>query len=107
MTLTIIITTTNAETNWNAFRLANFAILKGDEVKIFLMGEGVDYETASNEKFNIKEQVDKFLESDKGKILACGTCIESRNKEGSVTCPINTMNDLYQLIKESDKIVTF
>ena len=80
---------------------------KNDEVKIFLMGEGVDYEKSTNEKFNIQEQVEKFLQSDKAKILACGTCIKSRNRDGSTTCPINTMKDLYDIIKESDKIITF
>ena len=37
MKLGIIISQTNPETNWNAFRLANFAIKEGDEVKIFLV----------------------------------------------------------------------
>ena len=56
MKLGIIISQTNPETNWNAFRLANFAIKEGDEVKIFLVGEGVEYEASSSEKYNIKEQ---------------------------------------------------
>jgi len=42
-----------------------------------------------------------------GKILACGTCIKSRNQEGTEMCPINTMKDMYDIVKESDKIVTF
>jgi uncharacterized protein involved in oxidation of intracellular sulfur len=42
-----------------------------------------------------------------GKILACGTCIKSRNQEGTEMCPINTMKDLYEIIKESDKVVIF
>jgi uncharacterized protein involved in oxidation of intracellular sulfur len=41
------------------------------------------------------------------KILACGTCIKSRNQEGTEMCPINTMKDMYEIIKESDKVVTF
>lgn len=107
MKIAIIISTTNRETNWNAFRLANFCLQQNDEVSVFLMGEGVDYEKSSNEKFDIAEQVEKFLESENAKILACGTCIKSRNQEGTMTCPLNTMKDLYDLIEVSDKIITF
>jgi uncharacterized protein involved in oxidation of intracellular sulfur len=107
MKLAIIISTKNAETNWNAFRLANFAIQKGDEVKIFLIGEGVEYEEESSEKFNIRQQVEKFLQSKKAQILACGTCLKVRNQESTMTCPINGLKDLYVLIEESDKIITF
>ncbi|SRR3989339_411271 len=107
MKLGIIISQTNAETVWNVFRLANFSIKQGDKVKIFLIGEGVEYEASSSEKFNIQEQVTKFLESDKAEILACGTCLKSRNQEASNTCPINSMKDLYELVQESDRILTF
>jgi uncharacterized protein involved in oxidation of intracellular sulfur len=107
MKISMIISSTNTETNWNAFRLANFCLQQGDEVKVFLMGEGVDYEKTSNEKFNVQEQVAIFMSYEKAKILACGTCIKSRNRDGSVTCPLNTMKDLYDIIKEGDKIITF
>lgn len=36
-----------------------------------------------------------------------GSCLKIRNSEGSETCPLSTMKDLYMIIKESDKIVTF
>ena len=54
MKLAIILTTTQAETNWNALRLANLALKKGDEVSIFLLGEAVEYEDGSIEKYNGK-----------------------------------------------------
>ncbi|PIZ70873.1 sulfur reduction protein DsrE [Candidatus Peregrinibacteria bacterium CG_4_10_14_0_2_um_filter_43_11] len=107
MKLGIIISQTNPETNWNALRLANFAIREGDEVKIFLVGEGVEYEASNSEKFNIQEQVAKFLKSEKAHILACGTCLKSRNQEDTNTCPMSSMKDLYALVQESDKILTF
>src|SRR3989338_2714313 len=107
MKLGIIISQTNLETNWNAFRLANFAIKQGDEVKIFLVGEGVEYEASNSEKFNIQEQVVEFLKSEEAEILACGTCLKSRNQEATNTCPMSTMKDLYVLVQESDKILTF
>jgi len=107
MKLTIIISTNNPETNWNALRLANFSARQGDEVKIFLIGQGVEYESGSSEKFNIQEQAKEFLLSAKAQILACGTCLKLREQEATETCPISTLKDLYSLIKESDKILTF
>jgi len=107
MKLTIILSTKNAETNWNAFRLGNLALKNGDAVSVFLMGESVEYLTFSSERFNIKKQVDTFLESGKGIILACETCMVLRNQEGNKTCPVSGMKELYALIKESDKVITF
>jgi uncharacterized protein involved in oxidation of intracellular sulfur len=107
MKFAIIISTKDPETVWNALRLANFAIKQGDEVKIFLIGQGVEYESGNSEKFNIQEQVKEFLQSDKAQILACGTCLKLRAQKVTKTCPISTLNDLYSLIKESDKILTF
>ncbi len=77
-----------------------------DEVKVFLTGRGVEYQKISIGKFNTVKQADKLLKLG-GKILACGTCIKSRNQEGTEMCPINTMKDMYDIIKESDKVITF
>lgn len=107
MKLGVLISQTNPETVWNAFRLANFALRQGDEVKIFLLGEGVEYETGSSEKFNIKEQAVEFLKSDQAQILACGTCLKSRNQEATSICQMSSMKDLYALVAESDKVLTF
>ncbi len=107
MKIGIIISQTNPETTWNAFRLANFALAQGDEVKIFLVGEGVEYESGSSEKFNIQEQSIEFLKSGKAEIMACGTCLKLRKQEATNTCPMSTMKDLYTLVKECDKILTF
>ncbi|OGJ49229.1 sulfur reduction protein DsrE [Candidatus Peregrinibacteria bacterium RIFOXYA2_FULL_33_7] len=107
MKIGIIISQTNPETVWNALRFANFALKQDDEVKIFLVGEGVEYEAGSSEKYNIQEQTTEFLKSEKAKILACGTCLKSRNQEATNTCPMSTMKDLYKLIQECDKILTF
>lgn len=107
MKLGIVISGTNAETNWNAFRLANFALEKRDVVKIFLVGEGVEYEKTNSEKFDIKEQAQKFLQNSNGAIMACGTCIKARNQESTETCPISTLKNLHELINECDKVLSF
>ena len=106
MKLGVIISTDDAEMCWNALRYANFALGQKDEVKIFLTGKGVEYQQVSTEKFNAVEQAEKFLKGS-GKLYACGTCIKSRNQESSEMCPVSTMKDLYEIIKESDKVVTF
>lgn len=106
MKIGIIISTNDAETCWNALRFANFSLGQKDDVHIFLLGKGVEYQKISTANFNIMEQAEKFFKSG-GKIDACGTCIKSRNQEESEICPISTMSDLYKIIKESDKVVTF
>jgi len=106
MKIGIIISSNDPETCWNALRYANFAIGQKDEIKVFFMGKGVEYQKVSFDKFNTVEQADKFLKSG-GKIYACGTCIKSREQEGSKMCPISTMKDMYEIIKESDKVITF
>jgi len=106
MKIGIIISSNDAETCWNALRYANFCLGQKDEVKVFLAGKGVEYQSISTEKFNTVEQADKFLKVG-GKILACGTCIKSRGQEGSEMCPINTMKDMYDIVRESDKVVSF
>jgi uncharacterized protein involved in oxidation of intracellular sulfur len=42
-----------------------------------------------------------------GEILACGTCLKIRQMSGSKTCPVSSMKDLYEIIKQSDKVLTF
>jgi len=107
MKLAIILSTNNAEKNWNAFRLANLALSKGDMVTIFLTGEGVEYGQMSSAQFNIKEQVGRLLQSDKAKIVACGTCMAIRKQGSSKKCPEGGIEDLYQLIAESEKVISF
>jgi uncharacterized protein involved in oxidation of intracellular sulfur len=106
MKLGVIISTNDAETCWNALRYSNYSLGQKDEVKVFLTGMGVEYQKNSTDKFNTIEQAQKFLQYG-GKIFACGTCIKNREQEGSEMCPINTMKDMYDIVKESDKVVTF
>jgi uncharacterized protein involved in oxidation of intracellular sulfur len=106
MKIGVIISSNDAETSWNALRYANFALGQKDDVKVFFMGKGVEYQNISTDKFNTVEQAEKLAKAG-GKIYACGSCIKSRNQEGSEMCPINTMKDMYDIVKESDKVATF
>ncbi len=106
MKIAVVISSNDAETCWNAIRYANFALGQKDEVKIFFMGKGVEYQKIGTDKFNTVEEAEKFMQSG-GKIYACGSCIKSREQQGSEMCPISTMKDMYEIVKESDKVVTF
>jgi uncharacterized protein involved in oxidation of intracellular sulfur len=60
MNVLFIISTDDAESSYNAMRLANVAVKKGDEVSVFMLGKGVLYEKSSNDQFNVIEQVNQF-----------------------------------------------
>lgn len=102
----IVVYSTDAETVWNAFRFASFALKKGDSVKVFLLAKGVDCEKLNTKDFDITGQMQAVVDAG-GNILACGTCLKLRNSEGSAMCPISTMQDMYDIVKESDKVLTF
>jgi len=106
MKLGIIIYSTDAETVWNAFRFGAFALKQGDTVKVFLLAKGVDCEKLNTKEFDVTGQMQSFLDAG-GKILACGTCLRLRKSEGTPLCPISTMKDMYDIVKESDKVLTF
>ena len=106
MKLVIIIYSNDPETVWNAFRLGIFSRKQGDVVSVFLLGKGVEVESLNRDKFDITGQIHSFLDIG-GAILACGTCLKLRQSEELGICPISTMQDLYTLIHDSDKVLCF
>lgn len=58
------------------------------------------------DKFKVTEQMQTLVDSG-GEIFACGMCLKIRYSEGSEMCPMSTMKDLYEIVRGSDKIVTF
>lgn len=106
MKLGMIVYSNDAETVWNTFRLGVFSLKQKDVVKVFLLGKGVECESIDTEKFKVTEQIKLFINNG-GSILACGSCLKIRSSQGSEVCPLSTMKDLYDIIKESDKILTF
>lgn len=105
MKLGIIIYSTDAEVVFNAFRLANFSLKEKDDVRLFLLASGVEYGDLHSDKFPILDLAQSLLDGG-GQILACGTCLNLRDKEGTELCPLSTMKDLYELIRDCDKTVT-
>jgi sulfur relay (sulfurtransferase) complex TusBCD TusD component (DsrE family) len=106
MKIGIILETKELEKAWNAFRFAVTAKKQGHEVRMFLMGEAVECEGLTHEKYNVDEQLKAFLDVG-GEIMACGTCLTSRQLDGSESCPISTMVDCVNLVVWADKVVNF
>ncbi len=105
MKLGIIITQTDPETVFNVLRLALYSLEQGDKVSIFLSGKGVEIDSIKFTKFEVKEQAQKVLEAG-GKYFACGTCLNLRKSDGSEICPMSTLKDYYEIVRDSDRLVT-
>lgn len=106
MKIGIIIETNDPEKAWNGVRFANTALKKGHEVKIFLMSAGVEIEKIDHQKYNAKAQIEEYVKN-KGTVLACGTCIKSREQSESDVCPISTMIDCLEMVEWAEKVITF
>jgi sulfur relay (sulfurtransferase) complex TusBCD TusD component (DsrE family) len=102
----IILETKELEKAWNAFRFATTSRKNGHEVKVFLMGEAVECENLTHEKYDVAGQLKAFIEVG-GCILACGTCLQSRQLNGSEACPISTMVDCVKMVEWAEKVITF
>lgn len=102
----LVLTEADPETAFNALRLALYALGEGDEVRIFLSGRGVELDRMEDPRFDVKGLARDFLERG-GRILACGTCLKLRESEGSDLCPLSSLGDLYELVRDSDRLLTF
>lgn len=102
----MVIYSSDVETVWNAFRLANYSREQGDTVRIFLLGKGVEVDNLVKENKDLSDQVDSFLNNG-GTILGCGTCLQSRNNNEPEVCKFSSLKDLYQLIRENKIVLTF
>lgn len=60
MKVLFVISTNDCETIYNAMRLANVGVKKGDEVSVFMLGKGVLFESCGSSEFNAMEQVNQF-----------------------------------------------
>lgn len=60
MKILFIISTADGETIYNAMRLANTATQQGDEVAVFMLGQGVCFEQSGSEYFDVMGEIDKF-----------------------------------------------
>ncbi len=111
MKLAIIISSNDAETVWNAFRFATTSLVYENEVAVFLLGKGVEALTVSTIQFDVGEQVTLFRENG-GQLIGCGVCCENRRDtmptlEQDLGCEMGSMQQLYVLVAEADRVLTF
>jgi sulfur relay (sulfurtransferase) complex TusBCD TusD component (DsrE family) len=106
MKLSLILSQTEPETAFNALRLANYSLKQGDSVKVFLIGKGVELDKMNDPKFKVQEEARRLMDAG-GQFLACGTCLKLRESAGSEICPISTLKDLYEIVRDSDRVLTF
>jgi uncharacterized protein involved in oxidation of intracellular sulfur len=60
MKILFIITTDEGETIYNAMRLANVGVQKGDEISVFMLGKGVLFENSGSESFDVMGEMEQF-----------------------------------------------
>jgi predicted peroxiredoxin len=112
MRLGVIVYTNDPETMQNALEFANYSQLKKDIVRVYLLGKGVEYqvhgkmEGYSTQPFKTIEHMKKFIDNG-GEILASGKCLEFRELGVPELCKISSIDDLYSIVTESDRVVTF
>ncbi len=106
MKLGIIVYSGEPETVWNAFRFANFALDMSDEVTVFMLGQGVDCDKLDTDKFKVSEKIKSFFEAG-GKGWVCSTCLEIHKREAPKMFTLATLKNLYDIVRQSDKILTF
>ncbi|MFT4931714.1 MAG: sulfur relay (sulfurtransferase) complex TusBCD TusD component (DsrE family) [Natronomonas sp.] len=105
MRLGLIVETNDPERVWNAFRLANTALDAGHSVETFLLGDGVEAPDLEHEKFNPHGVMRKYV-NEGGDLLACGTCLDSRDMEADDLRPRAGMSDCLQVVEDGDEVLT-
>lgn len=110
MKIAVIIYSNDDETVWNGFRFAVTSLIYDNDVTLFLLGKGVEALEESS-VYDIQEQVDVFRENN-GKLVGCGVCVENRKDEMPyleelLACEMGSMQTLYSIVAEADKVLTF
>ena len=89
---------------FNALRLALCSLQQGDKGRLFPSGKGVEIDRNVDPKFDVKGQAQKVLDAG-GQIFACGSCLKIRDSKGSEICPLSTLKDEYEIVRDSDKVL--
>lgn len=111
MKFAIIVSSNDPETVWNAFRFAITSLVYENDVTVFLLGKGVETPTLSTLRFDVSEQVQLFQENG-GTMIGCGVCCETRKDTmptlvDDLDCELGSMQQLYAIVDEADKVLTF
>lgn len=111
MKVLCIIYSNDPETVWNAFRFANTALGYDNQVDVFLLGKGVEAAGISTLQFDVQEQMNLYRENG-GRMTGCGVCCETRTDEmpflkEQLNCEMGSMQQMYVLMTEAEKVLTF
>jgi len=111
MKMAVIIESNDSETVWNAFRFATTSLIYENSVTVFLLGRGVEAPTVGTLKYDVKEQIQLFLDNG-GEMLGCGICCENRQDtmpflKEALACELGSMQTLYSIVADADKVVNF
>ncbi|MFC6836841.1 DsrE family protein [Halomarina ordinaria] len=101
----IVLETDDPERVWNAFRLANTALDAEHTVEVFLLGDAVEAPDLEHETFNPHGVMRKYTR-DGGELLACGTCLDSRDLDEDDLRPRATMGDYLRIVEDAEKVLT-
>ena len=111
MKILVIVSSNDPETIWNAFRFATTSLVYENDVTVFLLGRGVEAPLVGTIHFDVKEQIDLYRQNG-GKLIGCGVCCETRREtmptlKQELDCELGSMQQLYALVAEGDKVLTF
>ena len=106
MKLGIVLSSNDPESVWSAFVLGTYSLAQGDDVRIYLVGKGVEAFYLEENDMGIKENIEFFLENG-GELVACGTCVDKRGRRDKTPCSIGSAEDLYNIVSWAEKIVSF
>jgi uncharacterized protein involved in oxidation of intracellular sulfur len=104
--LGIIISSGDAETVWNALRLALVATSKGDNVVVFVINKAVDVFINGDIKYDVIK-ISRDLTVKNVDIYTCASCAKTRNTENVQMCTITSLYDMYEIINNSKRVINF
>lgn len=102
----IVLYSNDVETVYNAFRLAAYSQEWDNQVQVYLLGKGVELEKLMAENQDIKQKVEEFFDLG-GVVMGCQTCFKTRALDGSKICKVSCIQDLYDLVKKNQIVLTF
>ncbi|HNW94413.1 MAG TPA: sulfur reduction protein DsrE [bacterium] len=106
MKLAIIIATRDTATAWQAVRLGSHALQQGDTVRVFLLGGGTHDDSCAAGEYDVTGEICRFAEAG-GEVLVGGTGPVPQNVGAESVCPQATVSDLYALLRDADRVLTF
>lgn len=102
-----------SERAYNALRLAEALVVKGEWVDLFLMGDGVHAARRGQEPRGAHASVESMLAGLLGQgapVVACGTCCQTRGLDEQDLIEgvrVGTIHDLAELVLGSDRQLSF